>query len=169
MLIEDKYKQLCEIPSDSNLHLPLMRKYVAEGDTVIEFGVRYVNSTWALLANKPKKLWSVDIVRPPEEKLAEVEAAAKEQGTEFAFLLADSHHTEIDGIDILFIDTIHTYSHLVKELWAHSSRVRKYIILHDSEIPEMKACIFDFLFSPEWELAEEDKRKTGCCVLKRIC
>jgi len=167
--IEKKYEELCNIPSDISNHLPLIRKYVSEGDSVLEMGVRYCVSTWALLANKPRLMRSIDVVSPPAENLKEVEDAAKEAGIDYQFIQADSLQVGFESADVLFIDTLHFYSHLVKELWAHSPFTRKYIILHDSRMPEMWACITDFLYNRQWELVEQDTRDTGLCVLKRIC
>lgn len=167
-MIEKKYKELCETPSDMFKHLPTIRKYVAEGDVVLELGVRYCVSTWALLANKPKTLISVDIVRPPEADLNEVIRAAEQIGTKFQFIQNDSTVIEMESpIDVLFVDTLHLYSHIVKELWRHAGNTKKYIIFHDYHIPEVSACIHDFLYNTEWEWAEINAEGTGLAVLRR--
>jgi hypothetical protein len=36
--------------------------------------------------------------------------------------------------DLLLIDTLHVYGQLKAELWAHQARVRRYIVLHDTEV-----------------------------------
>lgn len=168
-MIEEKYKQLCETPSDVNFHLPTIRKYVAEGDIVLELGVRYCVSTWALLANKPKHLISVDTIHPPQWNLDEVTEAAKQQGTKFNFYQQDSTVIDIEGhIDVLFIDTLHMYSQIVKELWRHAEKTRKYIIFHDYGIPEVSACIHDFLYNTNWQWAEINGEGTKLAVLKRV-
>lgn len=167
-MIEEKYQELLEIPSDVNKHMETIRKYVTKGDAVMELGVRYCVSTWALLANKPRSLLSIDIITPPAKNLAEVEKAAKEAGIQFDFVQADSTVVEIEpAIDVLFIDTLHLYSHIVKELWRHSGRTRKYIIFHDYSIPEVASCIQDFLYNTDWQWAEINKEGTGLAVLVR--
>ena len=169
MKAETKYEELLNTPSDCNMHFPTIRKYVSEGDLVVELGVRNVVSTWALLANKPSTLVSVDVVHPPVANLDEVTEAAKEQGTQFGFVHQDS--TVIDlgqPIDVLFIDTLHLYSHVIKELWRHSHKVRKYIIFHDYHIPEVSAAIHDFLYNTDWAWAEINAEGTGLAVLKRV-
>jgi len=168
-MIEEKYKQLCETPSDVNFHLPTIRKYVSQGDIVVELGVRHVVSTWALLANKPKALISVDVEQPPAQNLAEAERAAKEIGTDFRFLKQDSTKVLIEPyIDVLFVDTLHLYSHLVKELWRHAENTRKYIIFHDYGIPEVGACIQDFMFNPNWKWVEINGEGTKLAVVGRV-
>ena len=39
---------------------------------------------------------------------------------------------DIDKTDMLFIDTLHTYNQLSKELRKHEGSVNKWIILHDT-------------------------------------
>lgn len=168
-LSEQKYTELLNTPSDVNMHFPTIRKYVKEGDIVVELGVRHCVSTWALLVNKPRHLISVDIIRPPEENLLQVEEAAKEQGSSFNFILQDSTNIEIQpACDVLFVDTLHLYSHLTKELWRHAGRTKKFIIFHDYLIPEVGACIHDFLYNPDWEWQEINGEGTGLAVVKRV-
>lgn len=168
-MIEDRYQELCKIPSDINEHLPTIKKYVIEGGTALELGVRDCVSTWALLAGKPKKMYSVDINLPPKKRLLEVKKACEEEGIVFRFWHGSSLFCFIDGkVDTLFIDTVHLYSHLIKELFRFSEKVGKYIIIHDTEILEMKACVVDFLHNDNWVLEEELTTGTGMIVLKRI-
>lgn len=167
-LLEKKYEELLNKPSDVNYHFETIRKYVAQGDKVVELGVRECVSTYALMINKPSAMISVDIVEPPKAILDEVERVAKESGIAFKFFLNDSVYADIKPIDVLFIDTLHLYSQIVKELWRHAERTNKYIIFHDSGIPEVGACIQDFLFNLNWQLTEQNPKGTGLCVLKRV-
>ena len=48
------------------------------------------------------------------------------------FFVADTRQLEIEETDLLFIDTWHDYLQLKKELFRHSNKVKKYIILHDT-------------------------------------
>lgn len=119
-------------PSDINEHLETLLKYSKECDSIIEMGVRHVVSTWAFLQANPKKLISYDISYHSIDKIKEVEDIAKKESINFKFILADVLKIEIEQVDLLFIDTLHTYSQLIQELKRHSSKVNKYIILHDT-------------------------------------
>lgn len=166
---EAKYEELLNTTSDINLHLPTIRKYVSEGDTVVELGVRTCVSTWALLVNRPKVLLSVDVVAPPQKNLEEVIEASNEIGTKFGFSQQDSIVVDFQSpVDVLFIDTLHYYSHLVKELWRHARNTRKYIIFHDYLMPDVTLCVHDFLYNSDWELAEVNEAGTGLAVVKRV-
>lgn len=146
-----------------------IRKYVTEGDIVVELGVRFCVSTWALMANKPSVLVSVDVVDPPEANLKEVVEAAKENNIEFKFMKGNSYEVEIfPHIDVLFVDTLHFYSQVIKELMRHAENTRKYIIFHDSKISEVRSAIHDFLWNSNWQLVEENPADTGLMVLQRV-
>lgn len=166
---ELKFEQLKNTPSDVNFHFDTIRKYVAEGDLVVELGVRYCVSTWALLVNKPAALASVDIIAPPAENLKEVAEAAEEQGTKFGFTQQDSTIIDLgEPIDVLFVDTLHLYSQVIKELMRHAHKTRKFIIFHDYHIPEVSAAIHDFLYNTDWQWAEINAAGTGLAVIKRV-
>jgi len=180
-LIESKYKELCDKKSDINEHLPVLNKYASECDVVIELGVRWIVSTWAFLKGSPKTLISYDIKHPRAFKanLQEVLDASKTAGINFKFIQADVLKTEIPGTDLLFIDTLHTYSQLSAELKLHAHRARKYIILHDTVTfgtrgedgvgKGLKNALNEFLeINPQWSIKEEYKNNNGLTVLKRL-
>lgn len=168
MTIEEKYQELLKIPSDVNQNFPLIRKSVEKGDRVVELGVRNCVSTWALLAGEPAALISVDVANPPQENLQEVKDAAKEAGIVFRFIQEDSLILSIETMDVLFLDTLHLYSHLMKELWRYSGGVKKRIIFHDWKIPEVRSCVQDFLYCTDWELEEVSWGSNGLAVVKRV-
>ena len=55
-----KYEEKTHLPSDINEHLPTLKFYGEDCETIMEMGVRSIVSTWAFLASKPKKLYSLD-------------------------------------------------------------------------------------------------------------
>lgn len=167
-MIEEKYQELLKIESDVNLHFPLIRRSVEKGDRVVELGVRECVSTWALLASRPASLTSIDVISPPETTLKIVKDAAKKEGIQFDFVECDSTMAILPPFDVLFIDTLHLYSHIIKELWRHSEKTRKRIVFHDSNIPEVRACIQDFLYNTNWRFEEESPERTGLMVVKRV-
>ena len=169
-MIEEKYKQLCETPSDINEHLPILRKYAFLSDTIIELGVRGIVSTWALLAGYPREMISVDIVDPSEHRgnVEETQNIAREEGIIWNFMKVSSLEIELPRHDLLFIDTIHTYEQISQELKLHSPHTTKYIIMHDATIPEMYNAINDFLVNnSDWELKEKFYNNNGLVVLQR--
>ncbi len=167
MSIEETYEVLKHTPSDINEHLETLKKYASECDTIVELGVRYCVSTWALLVGKPKKMVSIDIKHPNDfgGNLQEVYLAAMDENIDFQFVLGDSLKVEIPECDLLFIDTVHTYEQLSQELKKHGSKVRKYIILHDTILPEMQKAANEF---EGWSTKEQFTNNNGLTILERI-
>jgi len=131
--LEEQYDIRCQTQSDINEHLPVLKKYAEECDTILEFGVRWIVSTYALLMGKPKLMRSVDIVYPrgdPDlcKRLAEYNSV------DFDFVVQDSrkYGNDEDKWDLIFIDTLHNYDVLKEELRVHGNRANKYIIFHDT-------------------------------------
>ena len=142
-------------PSDMYEHLPTLRKYAGKCDTVCEFGTNDLTSTLGLLSGFPKHLITLDLNHPdifaltfepfsPNRKeneepmviklnLETVNKIAAENEIEFKFIQTNSLEFSFNSVDLLFIDSLHTYTQLTKELMLHSKKVKKYIILHDTE------------------------------------
>ena len=191
--ILEKYKQLSEIPSDINEHLPVLKKYAEECDTIVEMGVRSIVSTWAFLAGNPKKLTSLDLYDPTKfgGNLQEVYDSATLANIDFSFIECDSLIYEMEPCDLLFIDTWHCYLQLKKELTRHHSKVNKYIILHDTvsyaNVDEKSAdemgvlnnietnlpkglwsAVEEFLYeNKNWVVWEKKPNNNGLTILKR--
>ncbi|MBN2661601.1 MAG: hypothetical protein JXR54_10070 [Tannerellaceae bacterium] len=178
-VINRKFNELCNKQSDIWEHLPVLKEYTEQCDHVTEVGVRWIVSTWAFLAGKPKFMRSYDIKNPAAfgANISEVEKAAKKAGINFEFKQADILEADIDYTDLLFIDTWHCGHQLRKELKLHAEKSRKYIILHDTTTfgqrgedgeEGLKTALNDFLGSNEdWVVDNEYKNNNGLTVLRR--
>ena len=116
-------------------HLDTLREYASRCDSVTELGVRWVVSTWALMAGRPKRLTSFDIHHfgiygvDPEN----LDNAASNAGVIFKFYQEDVLTTDkLFETDLLFIDTVHSFKQLSMELHLHANKVKKYIVFHDT-------------------------------------
>lgn len=175
------YETKVSTHSDINQHLPTLKRYAEECDTIVEMGVRTIVSTWAFLLGNPKKLVSVDYKHPSEYNspdLPLVESIAKEKNIDFTFILSDSRTVEIPECDLLFIDTLHTYSQIKEELLVHHSKVKKYIIFHDTvtfrTVGEINnevgiwPAIEEFLQEhSEWKINEIFENNNGLTIIKK--
>jgi len=192
-LIYQKYQEKCSTISDINEHLPTLRKYAEECESVVEMGVRGIVSTWAFLSAKPKKLISLDLSHPSSfgGNLEEVIQLSLENGIEFEFVEKSSLEYEMSNADLLFIDTWHDYLQLKKEMFRHHTKVNKYIILHDTttfgyidesfydeygnsrpetNLPKgLYPAVDEFLFAnKEWRLWEKKSNNNGLTILKKF-
>jgi len=184
--IFEKYESLCLKKSDINEHLPIIKKYSELCDSVTEMGVRYIVSTWALLAGNPKKITCYDILTGLDmnifqKNLSEIELLAKKNNTEFNFIHANVLEIEIDETDLLLIDTYHEYNQMKKELELHGNKAKKFLIFHDTttfgEFGEtfkepntigIWYAIEEFLKdNNHWEIVEKLTNNNGLTVLKR--
>jgi hypothetical protein len=192
-LIYRKYQEKCSTVSDINEHLPTLRKYAEECDSIVEMGVRSIVSTWAFLSAKPKKLISLDLSHPSffGGNLDEVIQLSSENGIEFEFVEKSSLEYEMINTDLLFIDTWHDYLQLKMEMFRHHPKVNKYIILHDTttfgyidesfydeygnsrletNLPKgLYPAVDEFLFAnKEWRLWEKKSNNNGLTILKKF-
>jgi len=192
-LINKKYQEYCSIISDINEHLPTLKKYAEESDSIVELGMRGIVSTWAFLAAKPKKLISLDLIHPSSigANMEEVIQSSSENDIEFEFVQKSSLEYEMTTVDLLFIDTWHDYLQLKMELFRHHPKVKKYIILHDTttygfkdegfyhdyekprpetNLPKgLNPAIDEFLFAnKQWTLWEKKNNNNGLTILKKI-
>jgi hypothetical protein len=186
MKIEEKLEELKQTASDINEHLQTIFEQAKGCERLTEMGVRGAVSTWALLAARPNKLVSYDINKCPG--VTAVQQAAREEALEYSFVQTDVLKVEIDPTEVLFIDTLHTYSQLSRELAKHADKVQRKIILHDTETygevdepiyfpssPQtnsskqgLKAAIADFLSSERgssWRVESVFQNNNGLTVL----
>jgi hypothetical protein len=188
--ILEKYNQHKSTYSDINEHLETLHNLGKECSHITEMGVRWVSSTWPLVYSNPKKMISYDILKNPN--ITEVISLCNEYSINYSFEEKDVLQLEIEPTELLFIDTLHTYNQLTKELEIHSNKVSKYIVLHDTEhfgrkdeviyehasnvIKEtsptkegLMTAVEDFLLTElgqSWELFRVYKNNNGLTVLK---
>ena len=189
--LEQIVNQIYRTPSDINEHIPALIEYASECETITEMGVRAITSTWAFLGAAPKKLISYDMEDPSHygSSIQTVYDVAKQYGLNFKFIKTDVLKIDIEETDLLFLDTWHAYDQLKAELEKHSSKAKKYIIIHDTTSYEFRdepltsentfegekssgkglwPAITEFLDSHnEWELHKRYVNNNGLTVIKR--
>lgn len=141
--LENKYRELCNSRSDINEHLPTLFHYASKCESVIELGVRGVVSTYAflygLLSNKTntntKKLLLNDI---EPCNISNVVELSGELGVDLKYVwISDLEMIINENYDLTFIDTLHVYGQLKRELDKYSKITNKYIIMHDTTVDEI--------------------------------
>jgi hypothetical protein len=140
-MIDENYNTKINTVSDIYEHLPTLYEYSKECTSIAEFGVRSIVSTWAFLKalkenKRPnKKLICLDIESVP--LIHTIIPEARKYNIDMQFICNNSIHASIPSIDLLFIDTWHVYGHLKRELAMHHEKVKKYIIMHDTEVDKI--------------------------------
>ena len=206
--IDQLYESSCRNYSDIYEHVPVLKNYASlEGVySVAEFGVRDTShSSVGLMKGliegkmrdgKDRKYLGVDISPCEYLYMSEI---AKVFDIDYTFEVANSATYKFkESVDLLFIDSFHTYPHLKRELNTSHSFVNKYILMHDSSIDEFTSecvrcnmdvekvseetgypidelvmglwpAIEEFLKeNPEWKLKERYTNNNGLTILERI-
>ncbi len=156
--------------------LDVFYDYASKCNVVTELGIDTGCSTLAFLVSGCKKVFSYNVVI--SENALKIKQAADHDGMYFKLIKKDNLKVRIKMTDMLFIDTDHWYGQIKAELSHHHPRVRKWIIMHDTETfglvnpfdgrPGMKAAIYEFLEEhPEWEIKEHIEISHGMTVLER--
>jgi hypothetical protein len=170
------YEKKCEDYSDIHEHLPELRKRASECETVAEFGVRYVVSTWAFLASGAKRVYSYDIDEPVD--ILECKRVCEREKKHWDFFKESTLDAVLpEDVDFLFVDTLHTYAQVKGELGRHASRVRKYIAFHDTQTYGKEGmdggegigkAINEFLRrNRNWKTAYMTDRNNGLLIIKK--
>ena len=162
--------------SDINENVHILYELAQECKTVVEFGVRSGVSTRAFLASDVQLL-SFDIELHP--KVRELFLKAQAQGKSVQYIKANVLDIEVEPMDLLFIDTLHTYEQLQKELALHGNKARRYIAFHDTYTFGLKGedgrdrrglltAIIEFqIKNPHWRFRIHKTNNNGFTVLER--
>jgi len=149
--------------------LPEMYRLGKECSHITEFGVQHGWSTTAWLAAGPKKVIGYDMVRCKE--VDEFERLSNDN-TKFVFRNQNTLKSIIEETDLLFIDTVHTCSHVLRELKVTEGKVKKYLVFHDVTHPKCGAGVREGIKGylsnhPEWQRYRHIEENQGLEVLKR--
>jgi len=160
-----------------HLYMDELYELSKECSHITEMGVNQVNSSWAFLKARPKKLVCIDITftKVPERHkfedhiwLESLKELAKKENVELVLIENDTSKMEIEKTDLLFIDTNHSYDHLKTELKLHANNVKKYIAFHDTVLfGDLNRAIDEFLINNKnWTIYKNIKSSPGLLIIK---
>ena len=172
--LQEEYINACDISSDINEHIPFLFQLAKECQSIIEFGVRYGTSTRAFLySGTPLKSYDLEL----NAELEHLFCHAKQQGYNADYIQANVLEISIEPVDLLFIDTWHTYAQLKQELILHGNKANKYIVFHDTFTYGLVGedggmgllpAIFEFLITnPQWRVQYFFTNNNGLTVLEK--
>lgn len=159
-----------EQPSNLNEHFPALKIYAQQCSSVAQFGCSDMLSCWPLLHGMSaakagdRKLVCFDKNKEPEN-FGLLKKLAKKDNVRLVFVHGDTLSTELKPVDMLLIDTFHSYAQLYKELVQHAPKVRKYIaILNTSIDAENSELVRLFYFYDIDQVCKELQ-----CTHKEVC
>lgn len=133
-VLRSEYAHRCAIPSDMQAQMPVLYAYARYALRVIELGVRTGNSTVAFLAGLGGhgNLWSVDVNEPDVPPW--MRNLRNWHFLRAASTSARAQEWAPSTVDVLFIDTDHSYETTLAELESYGPRVVPggVILLHDT-------------------------------------
>lgn len=175
MNFEQEYIDACNRSSDINEHLPFLAELSSECKCVVELGVGWAQSTRAFLRNDIE-LHSYEFA--PLPGVPEYFESAKSSGRNVTLHVADTREVEITECDMLFVDSLHVYEQVKKELELHANKAKKYIGFHDTTSFAINGefggrgiwpAVQEFIDShPEWQMIERRTNNNGLTILKRV-
>jgi hypothetical protein len=137
--IEEGFTKVSKTVSNINEHIPVLAEYAEKCTSVAELGVKEMTTTWAFMKGlrfnkkKRKHLVCLDIMEKPE-RFDKMCSLASKNRVNMEFIKGDSKTTKLPKVDLLYIDTTHFYLQLKSELEYHHANVKKYIIMHNTEV-----------------------------------
>jgi hypothetical protein len=166
--------------TDISEHLETLYELGKQCDHITEFGVREGISTSAFLASNPKCLESYDIIITPQAHALLIMSLTNK--INFKLYQSNTLLTTIRETDMLFIDTLHTYEQVKRELSMNGNKAKKYLVFHDTElfrnVDEQKTsnpkkgiqlAIDEFVKeNPHWILKKHYTNNNGLSVYERI-
>lgn len=176
--LEASFEYALRQPSDINEHLPLLSFLAQQCDHVTEFGVRTGASTLAFLhglrGKHDARLRSFDINDDFNVKRS-FEPLTK---TDWVFVMASTLTIpKIEPTDLLFVDTLHSYTQVSMEVELHGEQAKRWIAFHDTQTfgligdngsQGINAAIDRFMAArPEWRIVYRTPRNNGLTVIER--
>lgn len=175
-VLDKEYVIACNNDTDINQHLPALKDLAMSCDSVVEMGTRDGQSTRAFLTTNAK-IVAYDLEIDPV--VDELFSIAKQNGKDTNYVKADVLSINIDEVDFLFIDTLHTYDQLKQELKLHGNKAKKYLGFHDTHtfgttgeihnsVGLLPAIIEFIIQNPHWKFKSHNINNNGLTILERV-
>lgn len=122
---------------DINEHYPVIHYLASQCRTIAELGgVREFGTSMLLALSRPERLRTVDPSGDvtSHENYAKLVDFCKRANIDYAHVTDDTRMVDLDPVDMLFTDSIHTGEYVKAELLTHAQFVSKYIVIHDTAI-----------------------------------
>lgn len=168
-------------PNDdrSSWYTEMLRWYASKPEiqVITEFGIFQGQSLAVFLSVTPKlvQAFDIDTQYVPDRTLLRLKSPKTE--------LVISQRSSLDPNlyvqgDLLFLDTVHKYDHVLSELYAHGGNGYKYIAVHDANYPPAykrgndprtvrDACYKYIANTGAWEIDFDTAYLTGLLVMRR--
>lgn len=156
-------------------HHNILSKLSKECKIIKELGVCQGATLSTMLLTKPKQIIGIDITKKdflPYESL--FLQFALDNDISFKFIEGSSLDSNlVSEVDLLHIDSLHTYKHLIAELKIHAPYVKKYIVCHDTcntaGSKNLLKAIAEYIteYDQSWKIIDHFIHSVGYTVLQK--
>ena len=171
--LPEYYAKLCELQGGAHGKDYLMvhdeiRLRMKGCDSYTEFGINQGATLAAALLEDPKVVRAYDIRLGWYKEAAHLfDAYSDERGVDYRVTESSTLDCVIDPVDVLYIDTVHEYKHLRKELARHGDKARRFIIVHDTHArPRLKRAVQEYACG-EWSIVTDCDTNVGFMTIER--
>lgn len=147
-----------------------IKKRLRGCNSYTEFGINQGATLAAAMLANPATIRAYDIKFGWYTQAASLfQQYAIEHSIDYIATECDTLDCIIDPVDVLYIDTQHTYDHLKRELAIHGSKANRFIIFHDTFAqPRLKFAIMEYVgANKEWTVVTECNDSVGFMTIER--
>jgi hypothetical protein len=174
--LQEYYDSVYELQSTAHkpdymlVHAEIKEK-MKECDSYTELGVNQGATLAAAMLENPKIVRAYDISLMPYNKAKHhFESYAADYSINYNVVEGDTLTSTLEQVDLLYIDTLHRYDHLTKELALHGNKANKYIIFHDTQAQRgLKQAVQEYVQkNPEWTIVTDCQDNVGFMTIGKI-
>lgn len=173
--LEEYYTKLCALQAGAHKETYLLvhdeiRRCVKNSSSYTELGINQGATLAAALLLDIPKVRAYDITLGWYNKAKMLfDEYASTHSVDYQVFEADSHSITIEDTDVLYIDTLHKYEHLVKELQLHGHKVQRYIIFHDTHAAKgLKKAVTEYVAkNPVWNIVTDCTENVGFMTIAK--
>lgn len=173
--LDEYYKQLYDLQVQGHgieymlVHKEIQKRIREGCNSYTEFGVKQGATLAAAILMNPEQVRAYDISLRGYNKAKHLfDQYIKNNNIDYKIFEKDTLSCHITRVDLLYIDTLHQYTHLKKELKLHGHKVNKFIIFHDTfKKPELQDAINEYIEHTPWVIVENCKVNVGFITIEK--
>lgn len=135
-----------------------------------ELGVNQGATLAAAMLTNPTTVRAYDIALKPYNYAKHLfEQYADNNSIDYQANESNTLECVLDPVDVLYIDTLHRYDHLIKELARHGNKANRFIIFHDTHAQKgLKQAVQEYVTkNSQWSIVTDCQTNVGFMTIER--
>ena len=174
--LQEYYDRVYKLQSDA--HKPEymlvhdeIKKRIEDCNSYTELGINQGTTLAIPVLKGISTITAYDITLGPYNRAKGLfDEHAKQLDINYNVYEANTLAINIDPVDVLYIDTVHLYDHLIKELALHGGKANKFIIVHDTFVnnKELKIAVEEYVdANKEWSVVTDCEINVGFMTIEK--